>query len=151
MGTTRHSDVEISLEGTWKKGGVLKIRKGEREHRFGLSQPLFVVMALLMMLAKKADGEATEGLSVDELRQQITRKTRLTGRALDPEPEHVIRYIYRLRQHLAKIGGRDWSQEILEWVFPVGYRLTIDPDQLHLHLQQDLSDPDALEDSSSSP
>ena len=72
--------------------------------------------------------------------------TRFARRPLDPEPEHVVRYVHRLRKLLGKVGDREWAAEVIQWVNPVGYRIALPPEMLRLRIQRDLSTPAALEE-----
>lgn len=134
-----HSAAEVWVNGRWSQGGVALIAEGDRPVPVQLPPALFAVWVLLIQAGKRAETEgnwAAGFLSVSDLCRLLQQHTRGTASPLLPDPAHAIRYVFRLRQALAKALRRrgDWAKRMIEYQPFLGYRLSTPPDKLHLNL-----------------
>jgi len=126
--------------GRWGEGGTVVIQEGELQAKVVLSAALFDLMAILIVAAQRArDGPSwvpAGFLTVDELREEITRRAGGTMSLPLADPEHVIKAIYRLRKRIGKAllpkeEGKRYAKLLLEKT-NLGYRLSTALDNLHL-------------------
>jgi hypothetical protein len=137
------SRTELWVTGGWDRGGFARIVAEDRKHVLKTPQALFAVLALLILAARRASGSAGSFgkgfLTVAELRAQIKQ---VTGGTLDPDPEHVNRYVFRLRGLFGQgarstAAGRRWAKRLLQHLSPLGYRLSLPADKLHLQMLEE--------------
>lgn len=129
------TNAEVWLTGRWKEGGFALLRDEDSQQLLPLPCALFAVLAVLIQAGQRQESDSgpmqVDGfLSIDQLRAQIRHWT--DGR-LEPEREHVVRFIYRLRAKL-RTWGDHWGDALLEHQDGLGYRLSTPADNLHLKL-----------------
>jgi hypothetical protein len=130
------NQVQLTVIGRWGEGGFVQVRLGQDVSTIPLPPTLFAVLALLILKARhgcccSADGFGFGFLSVRELCDQLLRRTRHTDNPLDPDPQRVAKYVFRLRRAL-KLPDLIAYQKFL------GYHLCTPAGNLELRILDDL-------------
>jgi hypothetical protein len=123
-------NVHLQAAGRWGQGGVVAIRQNGHDSSVFLPPALFDLLATLMLQAchpSCAGCPASSFLSPRELCARLRRRTTGTANALDPDPPHLVKYVFRLRRAVGDPG-------LLEHERFLGYRLSTPPENLDLVL-----------------
>lgn len=161
------TNTELWVSGRWGGGGRATVDEADRRVSFQLPPALFAVVAVLILAAKQAWAEgswARAFVSVEELGRQLARRTQGTANPLLPDPQHTIRYVFRLRRALQRaleqpldqrgsglvrarsrpagptLDASEWVKSFVEFIPFLGYRLSSHPDRLHLEIIEEMPD-----------
>lgn len=133
---------QVSLNGSWSKGGHLAIGKDfQYVDSLGLPTALFALMGALARAAKSSTRPTAEYQNSAQLALLLSSNADVGGSQPDCIPGYVLRFRNEFSTWLgtipkSKIPQKDRSAllDLLETDLQLGYRLSIDPDSLFLNI-----------------
>ena len=120
----------LTLTGRWENGGLLEVTYDEQRRETTLGPAVFGVAGALMHFPDRF----LTSLELHRVLNSIYRASGNDQLAKPLDDKLMVSYVCRLRKKLNELLGDGWGLQIIETRKPLGYRITVGPDNLSVNI-----------------